>query len=369
MSEPMKRLHGLRVGLAAAILICAAALVWMLYPTPRVDVQPRSNGEARDLTPRANLATADISQEQAAALSVVAVAPNAARSPVDSTAATQPTSHLASARGEDLLGVAKSSEQASSSPNVAQPAALLTPLQDIESRLKAAEHDPDKTRLLLGRAIVDERLPAEWRSQQWQKLQGLNAQRVFSAVSVAGFRTLTVRKGESLWALTQRNRKTSGVSIAHGLLAAINEIPAGGLHAGAKVKVPEHPLEVLIDKSDFRLYLLLDGAVIHHVSAGIGRENRTPEGEFTIGSRLVHPEWTDPKSGKVIPYGAPGHLIGSRWLGFVAAGKKTGFGIHGTVEPESVGKAQSDGCIRLGEQDLTRVFEWIPEGTTVRVRP
>jgi lipoprotein-anchoring transpeptidase ErfK/SrfK len=365
----MKRLHGLRVGLAAAILICAAALVWMLYPTRSVDVQPRSSGEAAELSPRANSARGDIAREPSAALSVVTVVPETARSTVDSAAATQPASHEATVRGDHLPGAAKSSEQALFHPNGAQPVAVLTPLQDIESRLKAAEHDPDKTRILLGRAIVDERLPAEWRSQQWQRLQGLNAQRVFSAVSVAGFRTLTVRKGESLWALTQRNRKTSGVSIAHGLLAAINEIPAGGLHAGAKVKVPEHPLEVLIDKSEFRLYLLLDGAVIHHVSAGIGRENRTPEGEFTIGSRLVHPEWTDPKTGKVIPYGTPGHLIGSRWLGFVAAGKKTGFGIHGTVEPQSVGKALSDGCIRLGEQDLTRVFEWIPEGTTVRVRP
>lgn len=357
MNHHATRRRGLRATIAAAIVLCAGTLAWMLRP-----VQPAPELRAlAPATPSAPPVAAPVSSSLLATTPVGTEA-QVLRGPMspEPVAAGGPD-----AQAQDAVVAGAGA----AGPQAAAPAPPRTPLEEVEARLKNAAGDEDAQRVILGRAIIDEKLPEAWRRQQWEKLQALNDARVFSRRSAAGFRQLIVRKGESLWAIAQRAKRATGVAVAHGLLATINGVPATGLQPGDRVKVPEHAFEVLVDKSAFRLYLLLDGAVVHHVAVGIGREDRTPEGVFTISSRIVHPDWTDPKTGKTIPFGAPGHLIGSRWLGFSEEGRKTGFGIHGTVDPESIGKPMSDGCVRLAEIDLTRVFEWIPEGAVVRIRP
>ena len=46
----------------------------------------------------------------------------------------------------------------------------------------------------------------------------------------------------------------------------------------------------------------------------------------------------------------------------------SGFGIHGTVAPETIGKAASDGCIRLVNADVAALFDLVSDGTVVVVR-
>lgn len=80
--------------------------------------------------------------------------------------------------------------------------------------------------------------------------------------------------------------------------------------------------------------------------------------------------WTDPETGRTWKYGEPGHRIGSRWLGFnTKDGGRTGFGIHGTDEPSSIGRKESRGCFRMGREDVEVLFDLIPEGTPVSVTP
>ncbi len=364
MNHHATRRRGLRAMLVAAIVLCAGTLAWMLRP-----VQSPPELQTRASAVLTTPAAASVPEPVASTVSSGATP--AALSDGQARAGRGPSSDDHSAESATAILTQDAVVASAGAPNAAGGGATIprTHQEEVEARLKLAVGDDDAQRVILGRAIIDERIPEAWRRLQWEKLQTLNDARVFSRRNAAGFRQLTVRKGESLWAIAQRAKRTTGVAVAHGLLATINGVPATGLQPGDRVKVPEHAFEVLVDKSAFRLYLLLDGAVVHHVAVGIGREDRTPEGVFTISSRIVHPDWTDPKTGKTIPFGAPGHLIGSRWLGFSADGRKTGFGIHGTVDPESIGKALSDGCVRLAELDLTRVFEWIPEGALVRIRP
>ena len=49
-------------------------------------------------------------------------------------------------------------------------------------------------------------------------------------------------------------------------------------------------------------------------------------------------------------------------------GRDTYYRIHGTMDPSSIGKATSAGCIRLFNQDIMDLFAETPMGTTVRVR-
>ena len=86
----------------------------------------------------------------------------------------------------------------------------------------------------------------------------------------------------------------------------------------------------------------------------------SPTGEFQIVQRLTNPTYYHP--GKVIGPGASNPL-GPRWIGF---GVK-GYGIHGTSEPRSIGKAASHGCIRLNNRDIVQLFAMVSVGDTVEI--
>jgi hypothetical protein len=56
--------------------------------------------------------------------------------------------------------------------------------------------------------------------------------------------------------------------------------------------------------------------------------------------------------------------LGPRWLGL----SRKGFGIHGTNDPRSIGKAASHGCIRLRNRDIRELFSMVNVGDTVEIR-
>ena len=48
--------------------------------------------------------------------------------------------------------------------------------------------------------------------------------------------------------------------------------------------------------------------------------------------------------------------------------KFTGYGIHGTTEPQSIGQQMSMGCVRLGDAEVEVVYELIGEQSTIVIR-
>ena len=57
----------------------------------------------------------------------------------------------------------------------------------------------------------------------------------------------------------------------------------------------------------------------------------------------------------------PNNLVGVLWMGL----NKPGIGIHGTNNPETIGRAASHGCIRLANWDAARVKDLVSVGNTV----
>lgn len=64
-----------------------------------------------------------------------------------------------------------------------------------------------------------------------------------------------------------------------------------------------------------------------------------------------------------IPPG-PNSPVGIIWNGL----SKPGIGLHGTGEPETIGRAQSHGCIRLANWDAIRIPTLLRPGATVEIR-
>lgn len=96
---------------------------------------------------------------------------------------------------------------------------------------------------------------------------------------------------------------------------------------------------------------------------GVGTiETKTPSGFYKIVEKIKNPTWTNPEDlSMVIPAGVDNPL-GQRWLGIGG-----NYGIHGTNRPESVGHYVSNGCIRMVEADVEKVFDKVSVGTPVQI--
>jgi lipoprotein-anchoring transpeptidase ErfK/SrfK len=120
---------------------------------------------------------------------------------------------------------------------------------------------------------------------------------------------------------------------------------------------------VIVNKTTHEVALIQSGKEVFHAPAAIGKTKElTPEGQFEIKVKAKNPYYRK----KNIPGGDPHNPLGSRWIGFDARGTDGRiYGIHGTNQPESIGKSVSAGCIRLKNKDVERLFDLVPSGAEV----
>jgi lipoprotein-anchoring transpeptidase ErfK/SrfK len=118
---------------------------------------------------------------------------------------------------------------------------------------------------------------------------------------------------------------------------------------------------VLVSIPDRKLALFENGKVVRIYRVAVGKTSTpSPAGEFKIVNRVTNPTYYH--KGQVIAAGK-GNPVGSRWMGLSAKG----YGIHGTNQPNSIGKAASTGCIRVGKKDLEELFALVEVGDAVQI--
>jgi lipoprotein-anchoring transpeptidase ErfK/SrfK len=119
---------------------------------------------------------------------------------------------------------------------------------------------------------------------------------------------------------------------------------------------------VVVSLPDRKLALFQNGKVVKIYRVAVGKPSTpSPTGEFKIVNRVTNPSYYH--KGQVIPSGR-NNPVGSRWMGLSAKG----YGIHGTNQPNSIGKATSTGCIRLSKRDLEELFALVEVGDAVEIR-
>jgi len=119
---------------------------------------------------------------------------------------------------------------------------------------------------------------------------------------------------------------------------------------------------IVVDVSARRLTVYRSGRAVLRATVAVGSPaTPTPLGRFFVDQRLI-PD--DPRG----PYGP--EAIGISAFSNVLTGWAQGgpVAIHGTNEPWSIGRAVSNGCIRLPNATLERIYPWAPAGTPVIVR-
>lgn len=145
------------------------------------------------------------------------------------------------------------------------------------------------------------------------------------------------------------------------LLKKSNNINDYKIFPGRKIKVWTAPFSAVVDKSQNILILKADEEIIKTYLVSTGINNSTPAGTFKIVNKLTNPTWF--KAGAILPSGSPENVLGTRWLGFDLAG----YGIHGTNDPQSLGKQVTQGCVRMSNSDAEELYTIVPEGTEVTV--
>lgn len=146
-------------------------------------------------------------------------------------------------------------------------------------------------------------------------------------------------------------------------LAALNRVDPRRIRAGQKLKVIKGPFSAFVDISDFELTVHCHGFFVKRYRIGTGRNGSTPVGKFAVLERITSPQYTDP-NGRVIEGGAPTNPLGTHWIDLGDS-----YGIHGTIEPESIGKAESAGCVRMRNEDVVEVYNFLVKGSEVVIRP
>jgi hypothetical protein len=184
---------------------------------------------------------------------------------------------------------------------------------------------------------------------------------VFSGRYTPLLESHTIRSGDSLFEIAAARGTTVDA------LRRLNNLKSDVIQPRQRLRILPGKVKLHVDKSDFLLWATVDGKVLLEFPVGLGRDNATPTGAFAVRVRQKDPSWWRPGE-PAIPPKDPRNILGTRWLGFQETQDLAGFGIHGTDDPSSLGKESSAGCVRLRNEDIEVLFDFVPYGTEVLIQ-
>mgnify|MGYP003587169858 CR=1 FL=1 len=172
-----------------------------------------------------------------------------------------------------------------------------------------------------------------------------------------------VKSGDIL----ERLAKENGTTV--DLIRKCNALDGKIIHPGDRLRIFNAKLSIVISKSRNDLLLKANDAFFKRYRVGTGKFGNTPVGTFIVADKISEPPWWRP-DGKMIPFGDKENVLGTRWMSLSATGetpKLRGYGIHGTWEPETIGKQASAGCVRMHNAEVEELFLVVPVGTPVTI--
>lgn len=164
----------------------------------------------------------------------------------------------------------------------------------------------------------------------------------------------TVAPGEML----QNISKTYNVPWQY--LARLNRVTPEKVRAGSQLKVIKGPFSAIVDVSDHQLIIHAHGYYVCRFPVGCGKNDTTPKGTFVVKNKETNPTYYGPEG--VIDADDPANPLGERWIDLGDS-----IGIHGTIEPESIGQSLSKGCVRMHADHVAIVYDLLGIGSEVTI--
>lgn len=157
---------------------------------------------------------------------------------------------------------------------------------------------------------------------------------------------------------------------------------ASALRAKVNAKL-KGVLHVAVDAKANKLYVKRGGLILWSADVSVGRggvlndkrsgrrwEFTTPRGEFRVIGKSLNPRWRRPdwsyvEAGEPVPPPEDPSRFVEGELGAYLLNLGDGYLIHGTKREELLGRPASHGCVRVGADDLAKLYAEIPTGTRV----
>lgn len=173
----------------------------------------------------------------------------------------------------------------------------------------------------------------------------------------------------------------AGSAASANPLARIFGKPSGTAHKFLPQDVdvsPDLPAgQIHVIKKDFFLYWTLGNGRARRYGIALGAEGRNYTGVLTIRRKREWPSWIptpemvrlEPELygpyAKGLPGGHPKNALGARALYLYEGNVDTYYRIHGTPQPDTIGKGFSSGCVRLTNDHVAELYDLVPVGTHV----
>ncbi|WP_232697677.1 L,D-transpeptidase family protein [Brevibacillus daliensis] len=109
---------------------------------------------------------------------------------------------------------------------------------------------------------------------------------------------------------------------------------------------PLEPLQIHLHQATHTMSLMSGSHLVRRYPVALGKNNATPKGHFTILQKINRPKGHD-------------NIYGTRGLTFL----NSGYAIHGTNHPESIGHSVSLGCVRLHNKNVEELYSFVSPGT------
>lgn len=144
------------------------------------------------------------------------------------------------------------------------------------------------------------------------------------------------------------------------------------------VKPEFEPGSIIVVSQMFFLYHIVERRKAMRYGVAVGTAELVFRGEAEVGRKVEWPSWKPTpqmiarnparyaKYADGMP-GGPKNPLGARALYLYQNGRDTAIRIHGTTEPESIGHAVSNGCIRMVNDHVIALYDQVDLGTKVTV--
>ncbi|HED54927.1 MAG TPA: LysM peptidoglycan-binding domain-containing protein [Phycisphaerales bacterium] len=298
-----------------------------------------------------------------------------ARTPVNERQSTPPAALVART---DQQSRPERAERAEPAEDQQPPVDPFEPTAGVSQLLEQAARHMNRGELVSARAVLSDALhmpdTTEANRDRIRDDLGTINQELFFGPKVYPGDSLAelyeIQPGDTLGKITYRQ----GLAVDWRLIQRINRISnPSRIRVGQKIKLVRGPIHAVVSKDAYRmdLYAGPPGATnqwvfLRSFPVGLGADDSTPVGHFVVrpDSKLINPVWRNPRTGEFFASDNPDNPIGERWVGIEGTGEVAsveGMGIHGTIDPDSIGSDASMGCIRMHAGDVELVYEMLEE--------
>ena len=383
------RRRGWKLFALAGLVIVFGWIGWRFFGSqseiPASEIRHENVGEIVDNAAPETLTEAPVETIQtavAAAPKTNSVMANANQNPPvigDAKLATPPkptaTNVVAAPNTNENQTQSAQQTAAETTQSLSTPQEIAASNESLQAALAQVDTDPVAARESLTRILDNSATTAADRLGAYEAINKVNAVLTFSERVLANdpfSKQYTVQEGDSL----SNIRKSLHLDCEWRFLQRINHLATErSIRVGQVLKTPTGAFHGEVHKREFRLNIFQgDGpgrVMIASYPISLGEFNSTPIGAFSIRprSKLIDPEWRNPRTGQHFASNDPANPIGERWIGLkgIEPHNKNfeGYGIHGTTDITSIGKQASMGCVRMLPQDVEVVYELLTEPNSV----